>query len=97
MVENEVSGLASVDLIRRIVGLLADGSPEQVQLLGAIKGLATVGFGGQFGRGKQWQSGGEGEARHIIRALLPRLSRKLPEDPFVVELAKRYAPPTVKG
>lgn len=96
MVENEISGLASVELMRRVAALLPDGCAEQVQLLGAIKGLATVGFGGQFGKGKQWQSGGEGEARQILRTILPKLSRKLPDNPLVVELARRYAPAAKK-
>ena len=36
MVESEISALTSVELMRRLVALLPDGSSEQVQLFGVI-------------------------------------------------------------
>jgi hypothetical protein len=92
MVEREISSLASVEIMRRLVAQLPDNSPEQVQLLGAIKGLSTVGFLGQPAGGKRWQTGAEGQARHVLRAILPKLAEKLPDNPLVAELAKRYTP-----
>jgi len=90
MVESEISALTSLELMRRLVALLPDGSSEQVQLFGVIKGLSTVGFTGQFGAGKPWQKGAEGRARQVMRAILPTLSELLPGNPLVAELVKRY-------
>jgi hypothetical protein len=90
MVESEVSALSSVELMRRLVTLLPDGSSEQAQLFGVIKGLSTVGFTGQFSDGKPWQAGAEGRARQVMRAILPKLSELLPGNSLVAELVRRY-------
>ena len=97
MVENEVSGLSSLELMQRLAAMLPEGSFEQAQLFGVIKGLATVGFSGQFGKGKPWESGGEGRARQVLRAILPKLSKELRGNPLVIELVKRYGPSRAKG
>jgi len=90
MVESEISALSSLELMRRLVALLPDSSFEQVQLFRVIKGLSTVGFNGQFADGKPWQTGAEGRARQVLRAILPKLSELLPGNPLVAELVKRY-------
>jgi hypothetical protein len=90
MVEREVSSLASVEIMRRLVARLPDNSPEQVQLLGVIKGLSTAGFLGQPVQGKRWEAGAEGRARQVLVAILPKLAEQLPDNPLVAELAKRY-------
>lgn len=97
MVESEVSALSSVELMRRLVALLPGGSSEQVQLFGVIKGLSTVGFTGQFGDHKPWQAGAEGQARKVLRAILPKLSEQLPGNALVVELIKRYGASDAKA
>ena len=97
MAESEVSALSSIELMRRLVALLPDSSSEQVQLFGVIKGLSTVGFTGQFADGKPWQAGAEGRARQVMRAILPKLSELLPENPLVAELARRYIPSGAKA
>jgi hypothetical protein len=91
MVEKEISSLTSLEIMRRLVTQLADNSSEQVQLLGVIKGLSTVGFLGQSAEGKRWETGAEGRARHVVRAMLPKLSQQLPGNPLVAELVKRYS------
>ena len=97
MVEREVSSLASVEIMRRLVAQLPDNSPEQVQLLGVIKGLSTAGFLGQPAQGKRWEAGAEGRARQVLGAILPRLAEQLPDNPLVAELAKRYSAPGAKA
>jgi hypothetical protein len=97
MVKDEVSGLTTLELMQRLAPLLPEGSFEQAQLLGVIKGLSTAGFSGQFGKGKAWEAGGEGRARQVLRAILPKLSQQLPDNPLVVEPAKRFNPPRAKG
>jgi hypothetical protein len=97
MVESEISALPSLELMRRLVALLPDGSSEQVQLFGVIKGLSTADFTGQFGGGKPWEKGAEGQARKVMRAILPKLSELLPGNPLVAELAKRYSAPGAKA
>ena len=91
MVESEISALSSLELMRRLVTLLPDGSSEQVQLFGVIKGLSTADFTGQFGEGKPWEKGAEGRARKVMRAILPKVSELLPGNTLVAELAKRYS------
>ena len=97
MVERELSSLASVEIMRRLVAQLPDNSVEQVHLLSVIKSLSSAGFLSQPSGGKRWQSGAEGEARHDLQSILPRLEERLPDNPLVAELAKRYGPPEAKG
>jgi hypothetical protein len=96
MAENDVSSLSSLELMRRLAFLLPDGSPEQAQLFGVIKGLSTVGFFGRSGKGKPWETGGEARARKVLRAILPKLSRELPANSLIAELLKRYSAPDGK-
>jgi len=91
MVEEDLSALASLELMRRLVAKLPEGSFEQAQLFSVIKGLSTVSYFGQPDRGKRWDAGGEGRARQVLRAILPKLSEQMRGDPLVVELTKRYA------
>lgn len=90
MVESELSTISSVELMRRLVVLLPDGSSEQVQLFGVIKGLSTEGFFGKDGHAKRWEKGADGRALQVMRAILPKLSELLPGNPVVAELVKRY-------
>jgi hypothetical protein len=90
MAEDDFSSLTSLELMRRLAFLLPDGSFEQVQLFGVIKGLSTVDFIGQFGKRKPWETGGEARARQVLRAILPKLSQELPGNALVAELLKRY-------
>lgn len=92
MVASDVSAASSLELVRRLVAMLPDGSHEQAQLFGVIKGLSTAGFTDQFGGGKPWEAGGEGRARHVLLAILPKLAQQLPGNPLVAELLKRYSP-----
>ncbi len=93
MVESDLSAISTLDLMRRLVAMVPEGSHEQAQLFGVIKGLSTAGFTDQFGGGKRWQAGGEGRARHVLLALLPKLADQLPDNPIVAELSKRYGAP----
>jgi hypothetical protein len=97
MVEEDLSALASVELMRRLVAKLPEGSSEQAQLFSVIKGLSTVSYFGQAGSGKPWDSGGEGRARQVLRAILPKLSEEMPGDPLVIELTKRFTTERGKG
>ena len=90
MVESELSAISSVELMRRLVVLLPDGSSEQVQLFGVIKGLSTEGFFGKDGHAKRWEKGADGRALQVMRAILPKLSEQLPGNALVAELVKRY-------
>ena len=92
MVEGDLSAVGSLELVRRLITLVPDGSHEQAQLFSVVKGLSTARFTDQFGGGKRWQSGGEGEARHVLAAILPKLGEQLPDNPLVAELMKRYGP-----
>ncbi len=91
MAKEDLSELPTVEIMRRLVTLLPDGSHEQAQLFGVIKGLSTVGYFGQSEKGKPWDKGAEGRARQVVRAILPKLDEQLPKNPLVAELAKRYA------
>jgi len=97
MVEEDLSAVASLELMRRLVAKLPEGSSEQAQLFSVIKGLSTVSYFGQPDRGKQWDSGGEGRARQVLRAILPKLTEQMPGDALVIELTKRYATARGKG
>jgi hypothetical protein len=91
MVDEDLSTLGSLELMRRLVAMLPEGSSEQAQLFGVIKGLSTVGYSDRFGKGKRWETGAEGQAKQVLRAILPKLSEDLPGNPLLAELAKRYA------
>lgn len=91
MVDEDLSTLGSLELMRRLITMLPEGSSEQAQLFGVIKGLSTAVYSDRFGKGKRWETGGEGRAKQVLRAILPKLSEQLPGNPLVEELAKRYA------
>ncbi len=92
MADDDLSKVSSLELVRKLITMVPDGSHEQAQLFSVVKGLSTAGFTDQFRGGKRWQAGGEGEARHVLASLLPRLAQHLPGSPLVAELAKRYGP-----
>lgn len=92
MAADDLSQISSLELVRKLIALVPDGSHEQAQLFSVVKGLSTAGFTDQFRGGKRWQAGGEGEARHVLVSLLPRLAQHLPGNPLVAELVKRYGP-----
>jgi hypothetical protein len=97
MAEDDISSLSSLELVRRLAFLLPDGSSEQAQLFGVIKGLSTAGFFGQPGRSRRWETGGEARAQKVLRAILPKISLELPGNTLVAELLKRYSAPGGKA
>lgn len=87
MSEDETK-VSSLELMRRLAGLLPDGSFEQTQVKGSIAGLSTPEFFGNIP--PAGDSHHIERARTVLKAILPRISEILPSSPIVAELLRRY-------